>query len=208
MNPESTAALVLSAGCSERMRDFKPLMKLGGITILERVIRLFQSAGVSRIHVVAGHRASELTPLIGRWGARSVVNDRYAEGMFSSVTAGVSSLDETTASFFVLPVDVSLVRPATLSALLQAFPAGNDAICHPTFGGRRGHPPLIGGLHIRSILEWQEGGGLRALLSRLERHALDVAVVDEFIHQDMDHPEDYRRMADRLERRNISSRPR
>jgi CTP:molybdopterin cytidylyltransferase MocA len=92
------------------------------------------------------------------------------------------------------------VRPATLRALLQAFPAGADAICHPTFGGRRGHPPLIGGLHIRSILEWRGEGGLRALLTRLERHAFDVAVVDEFIHADMDTPEDYRRLAGLLER--------
>lgn len=199
MNPESATALVLSAGFSERMGDFKPLMKLGGMTILERVIRLFQSTGVSRIHVVVGHRASELTPLIDRWGARSVVNVRYTEGMLSSVRAGVSSLDEATESFFVLPVDISLVRPATLRALMLAFPAGADAICHPTFGGRRGHPPLIGGRHIRSILEWREEGGLRALLARLERHAFDVAVIDEFIHLDMDRPEDYRRMADRLE---------
>lgn len=84
MNPESAAALVLSAGSSERMGDFKPLIMLGGMTVLERVIRLFQSTRVSRIHVVVGHRSAELIPLIERWGARAVVNVRYAEGMFSS----------------------------------------------------------------------------------------------------------------------------
>jgi len=205
MNPESATAIVLSAGFSERMGDFKPLMMLGGMTILERVIRLFQSTGVSRIHAVVGHRADELTALIDRCGARSVVNERYAEGMFSSVAAGVSSLDEATEAFFVLPVDIPLVRPATLRALLQAFPSGTAAICHPAFGGRRGHPPLIGGHHIRSILEWREEGDLGALLTRLERHAVDVAVIDEFIHQDLDRPEDYRRMADRLESREAFS---
>jgi molybdenum cofactor cytidylyltransferase len=40
MNPESAAAIVLSAGFSERMGVFKPLMMLGGMTVLERVIRL------------------------------------------------------------------------------------------------------------------------------------------------------------------------
>jgi CTP:molybdopterin cytidylyltransferase MocA len=205
MNPEFATALVLSAGFSERMGDFKPLMMLGGMTILERVIRLFQSTGVSRIHVVVGHRAAELAPLIDRWGARSVVNVRYAEGMFSSVVSGVSSLDEGTELFFVLPVDIPLVRPATVRDLLQAFPAGAAAICHPTFGGRRGHPPLIGGHHIHRILEWREEGGLGALLTRSEQHAVDVAVVDEFIHHDMDRPEDYRCMADWLESREIFS---
>jgi molybdenum cofactor cytidylyltransferase len=112
--------------------------------------------------------------------------------------AGVSSLDEATKVFFVLPVDIPLMRPATVRDLLQAFPAGDAAICHPTIGGRRGHPPLIGGHHIPSIPHSREEGGLGALLTRLEQHAVDVAVVHEFIHQDMDRPEDYRRMADRL----------
>jgi len=206
MKPESASALVLSAGFSERMGDFKPMMMLGEMTILERVIRLFQSIGVNRIHVVIGHRAAELAPLIRRWGARGVMNARYAEGMFSSVVAGVSSLDAETKAFFVLPVDIPLVRPATLRELLRALPDGGLAICHPTFGGRRGHPPLIGGLHIRSILEWRRGGGLKALLSRLEQHASDVVVVDEFIHRDIDRPADYLSLADRLDNHQLFSR--
>jgi len=205
MNPESAAAIVLSAGFSERMGGFKPLMMLGGMTILERVIRLFHSVGVGRIHVVVGHRAAEVSPWIDRWGARSVVNARFAEGMFSSVAAGVSSLDAATASFFVLPVDIPLVRPATLRDLLQAFPAGSAAICHPTFAGRRGHPPLISAHHVPAILEWCGDGGLAALLARLERHAVDVAAVDEFIHRDMDRPEDFRSLTERLERREVFS---
>lgn len=205
MKPPSAAALVLSAGFSERMRDFKPLMKLGETTVLERVIGLFQAAGLSRIHVVVGHRAAEVIPLIERRGARSVVNTRYTEDMFSSVATGASSLDEETEAFFVLPVDIPLVRPASIRELLHAFPTGTNAICHPTFGGRRGHPPLIGRDHIDCLLTWRGTGGLAALLTRLEGHAVDVAVVDEFIHQDMDRPEDYRRLVDRLEDRKVFS---
>jgi CTP:molybdopterin cytidylyltransferase MocA len=201
MRPESAAALVLSAGLSKRMGDFKPLLQLGEMTVLERVIRLFQSVGVDRIHVVVGYRAAEVTPWVSRFGACSVMNPRYAEDMFSSVVAGVSSLDSKPGGFFVLPVDIPLVRPATLRDLLQAFPEGGEAICHPTFGGRRGHPPLIGAAHIPRILQWRRDGGLAAVLKDLEQHAVEVPVVDEFIHQDMDRPEDYRRMSELLERR-------
>ena len=205
MNPASAAALVLSAGFSERMGDFKPLMRLGEMTVLERAIGLFQTAGVSRIHVVVGHRAAEVIPLIESRGALSVVNARYAEDMFSSVAAGASNLDKETKAFFVLPVDIPLVRPASIRELLQAFPTKTNAICHPTFAGRRGHPPLIGRDHVGVILNWREGGGLAALLTRLERHAVDVDVVDEFIHRDMDRPEDYRLLIDRLKHRDVFS---
>ncbi|MFZ0131279.1 MAG: DVU_1551 family NTP transferase [Desulfobacterales bacterium] len=205
MNPEDVTGLILAAGFSQRMGDFKPLMRLGGMTVIERTIRLFQSAGVHRVLVVVGYRAQELIPLVEKCGAHVSINAQYEKGMFFSVAAGVAALDEATGAFFVLPVDIPLVRPATLRDLLAAFPAGDAAICHPSFGGRRGHPPLIGRRHIHAILTWAAPGGLGALLGRLERHALDVAVIDEFIHQDLDRPADFRRMADRLERRDVLS---
>jgi CTP:molybdopterin cytidylyltransferase MocA len=205
VNPASAAALVLSAGFSERMGDFKPLMTLGGETLLERAVRLFQSVGVGAVHVVVGHRAAELTSRVEGVGGCCVFNPAYAEGMFSSVVAGAASLAAGTEAFFVLPVDIPLVRPATLRDLLAALPPGGSAVCHPTFGGRRGHPPLIGGHHIQRILSWREDGGLAALLGRLEAHALDVPVVDEGIHLDMDRPEDHRYLVERLERRGVLS---
>jgi molybdenum cofactor cytidylyltransferase len=205
VNSASAAALVLSAGFSERMGDFKPLMTLGGETLLERAVRLFRSVGVKAVHVVVGHRAAQLTPRVEGLGARCVLNPAYAAGMFSSVVAGAASLAAGTEAFFVLPVDIPLVRPATLRELLAALPEGGTAVCHPTFGGRRGHPPLIGGRHIQRILSWREDGGLAALLGRLEAYALDVPVVDEGIHLDMDRPEDHRRLAERMERRGVLS---
>lgn len=205
MKPESVTAIVLAAGLSERMGDFKPLMRLGGMTVLERVIRLFQSAGVGRIHVVTGHRAAELTPLVDRCGGRSIVNARYREGMYASAAAGVSSLAGGAAAFFVLPVDIPLVRPATLRSLMGAFPDGGAAICHPTFQGRRGHPPLIGRHVSAAILNGQGNGGLKAVLERYESEAVGVPVADEFILLDLDGPDDYQRLCDRLKTRDILS---
>ncbi|MFZ0611019.1 MAG: DVU_1551 family NTP transferase [Desulfobacterales bacterium] len=205
MKPEGAAALILAAGFSQRMGDFKPLLDLGGLTVVERVIRLFRSTGVQCVLVVVGHRAQEVIPLIETCGARAISNTQYEKGMFSSVAVGVAALDEKTRAFFVLPVDIPLVRPATVRDLLAAFPAGDAAICHPTFGGRRGHPPLIGCRHKEAILKWGAPGGLGTLLGRLERHALEVAVIDKFIHQDLDRPEDYRRMVERFKRRDVLS---
>jgi CTP:molybdopterin cytidylyltransferase MocA len=126
--------------------------------------------------------------------------------MYSSVTVGVSSLDEDVECFFIIPVDIPLVRPATVRDLVKAYRSGTTTICYPTFGGRRGHPPLIGRRHIDSILQWRESGGLSTLLKRLEKHAVDVPVVDEFIHYDMDQPADYHHLVKRLKRREVFPR--
>lgn len=54
------AAVILAAGYSSRMGDFKPLMKLDGLTVIESAVGCFKRAGISDIMVVVGHRASEV----------------------------------------------------------------------------------------------------------------------------------------------------
>lgn len=198
------AAIILAAGKSTRMGCDKPLLPLGDRTVVERVVDLFQSAGITDVRVVVGHHAERLMPVVRLAGAMPVFNPRYAEGMFTSVTAGVSTLDSRCPGFFVLPVDVPLVREHTIRRLADAWrtgPADGDpktdggrAVLHPTFMGRRGHPPIVGGGHIREILQWSGDGGLRAYLSEQGGCAREIPVADRFILTDMDTPEDYRRI--------------
>jgi molybdenum cofactor cytidylyltransferase len=192
MTSGHVAAIVLAAGFSERMGEFKPLLTLSGKTTVERCVALFRDAGIDDVRVVTGHRGAELAPLLYRLGARIVVSPRYLEGMFSSVVAGVESLGAEVDAFFVLPVDVPLVRPATIRRLLEFYlqEQGADVI-YPCFRGMRGHPPLIAAGHAREIAAWQGGGGLKAALGQWEPAALDLDVADGNIVLDMDTPEDY-----------------
>jgi hypothetical protein len=86
------AAIVLAAGYSSRMAEFKPLLPLAGSTALERCIGLFCAACVAEVIVVLGHRAEELQPLAERAGARCIFNSRFEQGMFSSISAGSRAL--------------------------------------------------------------------------------------------------------------------
>jgi len=78
------AAIVLAAGYSSRMTDFKPLLPLAGSTAFERCIGLFRAAGVGEVIAVLGYRAEELQPLAERAGARCVFNPHFEQEMFSS----------------------------------------------------------------------------------------------------------------------------
>ena len=120
--------------------------------------------------------------------------------MFSSVTAGVATLGSEVDSFFVLPVDVPLVRPATIRRLLRFYWQEQGEVFYPRFLGKRGHPPLISSRHAREIAGWQGEGGLKAALAQWEPAALDVDVADENILLDMDTPEDYRLLREKVER--------
>ncbi len=204
INPENTSALILAAGYSSRMGSFKPLAKLGPMTAAERCINLFISAGVSDIRVVTGHRHAEIAELLDKLNVRHVLNPNFDEGMFSSVTAGLSSLESSSQAFFILPVDIPLVRKSSILQLLRAFDPIESGVVYPCFWGKRGHPPLINGELIREILKFDGNGGLRGYLK--QKMALNLEVPDENILTDMDLPQQYQALVNRLIGYDIPSR--
>jgi CTP:molybdopterin cytidylyltransferase MocA len=197
------------------MGRFKPLLPLGlgqtkeqnvlgpnimelnimGQNVLERQISLFQRPEIQDIQVVTGHRVEEIKRVTGAMGIKTVFNPDYAEGMFSSVLAGLRSLDSSTCdAFFVMPVDIPLVAPGTISLLLDAWKKNEPAVVYPKFQGKRGHPPLISMAIRDKILDWPGLQGLRGALECVEDLAMDVETPDRYILMDMDYPEDYEKI--------------
>jgi CTP:molybdopterin cytidylyltransferase MocA/HD superfamily phosphodiesterase len=201
----SIAAIILAAGLSSRMRRFKPLLPLGNETVIERACTLYRRAGIHDIRVVTGHRAQELEPLLKMLDVRAVANQRYREGMFASVMAGVATVGPEVEAFFVLPVDIPLVRSATVRRLVTAFRAGSRDIVYPCFRGERGHPPLIRAGLAEKILLWNGNDGLKGALAQWEQQACDVEVADSHILADMDTPADYRLLRKRADSLEIPS---
>ena len=100
------AAIILAAGYSERMGRFKPLLDLDGRPVIARVVDTFVRAGIRDVRVIAGYNKDVLTPVLEDLGVRVIVNDNYADGMFTSVLAAVKSLESGVKAFFLLPADI------------------------------------------------------------------------------------------------------
>jgi putative nucleotidyltransferase with HDIG domain len=200
------AAIVLAAGYSSRMVDFKLLLPFAGSTALERCVGLFHAAGVAEVIAVLGHRAEELQPLAERAGARCVLNPHFEQEMFSSIAAGSRALPSWVEAAFVLPADIPLVRPHTIRQLAAAFVQRRAVIVYPVFEGRRGHPPLIARKILAEAAEEGAAGPLSDLLARHESEAIDLLVADQGIHLDMDTPADYDELRAIAECRDIPTR--
>ncbi|HEX7512942.1 MAG TPA: NTP transferase domain-containing protein, partial [Candidatus Methylomirabilis sp.] len=82
------AAVVLAAGFSRRMGAFKPLLPFGATSILQQILWTMRNAGVGTLRVVVGSNAHLVIPILERDSVRWVMNERYAEGMYSSVQTG------------------------------------------------------------------------------------------------------------------------
>ncbi len=184
-------AVILAAGLSTRMGDFKPLLSIGPRTLLGHAINLFQICGIADIVVVKGHKSQALQQELDRYHCPSVLNEQFADGMFSSVRTGLKVLDPANKAFFLLPVDIPLVQPSTVLTLLTAMNQAPSALVfYPVYRSRRGHPPLIRFDLAAEILSFDDQGGLQALLKKHHRHARNVLVNDPFILLDADTPDD------------------
>ena len=82
--------IILAAGFSTRMGRFKPMLPFGGKSVLAHVIDTWHRAGVHQVVVVGGFK-KELTGRCARaCGALFTENPKPEDGMFSSVTAGLT----------------------------------------------------------------------------------------------------------------------
>jgi CTP:molybdopterin cytidylyltransferase MocA len=197
------AAIILAAGQSRRMGEFKPLLPLGEITVLEHGIALFRKAGIRDLRVVTGHEGERLEPLLQSLKIPRVDNPLYREGMFTSIQTALRTLPEEVTAFFLLPVDIPLVRPSTVKTLLRAWHTSRHGIIQPIFNGVYGHPPLISTRYRDIILNAKGEGGLKKLLGTFSEDTLELEISDEYVLLDMDTPEDYSLLCHRWNRQGI-----
>ncbi|MDX9835927.1 MAG: NTP transferase domain-containing protein [Desulfobulbus sp.] len=207
------SGVVLAAGLSSRMGTLKPLLPLDPEALrtpLGLCLDLFHGSHINEVVVVTGHRREEVSAAARAAGARVVHNRDFARGMYTSIRAGVAGLRENTDGFFLLPVDIPLVRCGTVRLLTQAFTQEPASVLHPVFAGRRGHPPLIAAELIPRICDQEEpAGGLRTLLAWVEAdqpgQVREIQVADRFIHLDMDTPAEHAACVQQFVRRDWPS---
>ena len=122
--------------------------------------------------------------------------ERAAETRRAARSDGLESGEAVALDAIVsAPVDVPLVAPATVRALVEAWMRTRAAVVRPADGSRHGHPvvfdrALFGELR-RAV---DEPDGARAVVRRNLERVLDVAVADQGAFVDIDGAEDYRRV--------------
>ncbi|TIC81948.1 NTP transferase domain-containing protein [Nocardioides sp. GY 10127] len=156
--------LVLAAGAGSRRGQPKALAADERGDWLPRATAVLRAAGCDPVVVVLG-AAPEAAALLGD-GSRVVVAADWAEGQGASLRAGLEALGATDA-------EVALVTLVDLPDLTGAVAArvagcadGPAALARATFGGRPGHPVLLGRDHWPGVLALAAGdAGARPYLA-------------------------------------------
>ena len=181
-------AVITAAGKSSRMGSFKPLLKIGNLTVAEQVVQNFHAAGIRDIVLVTGNNAEELERNLKHLGLVFLRNDRYEYNeMFDSVKIGLNYLKDTCDKVFLTPVDVPLFTTDTVKALLQSKANIGIPVCR----GETGHPIILDINAINKILVYSGEGGLRDAMASLSLDVEHIETGDEGILYDMNTQADY-----------------
>ena len=199
MSPSSSkpvvSAIVLAAGESRRMGRPKQLLRLGDRTLLDLALDNVRQSSAEEIILVLGSSAAEIKQQVATKGLKVVVNPAYAEGMGSSLRAGIAAVDPNTQAALIVLADQPLVRPATLDRLIEHHRSTGAQIVIPTYNGFRGNPVLLDRSVFREVMEIRGDIGCRAIFGGHTENISKLEVADVGILLDVDTGGDLEKLA-------------
>ena len=181
-------AVIVAAGMSSRMGDFKPMLNIGSISIAQRLVATFHQAGVTKIVVVTGYNAQLLERHLANSGLVFLRNENYATTqMFDSAKIGLGYLKDKCDRILFTPVDIPLFTALTVTELIES---GAELAC-PVCQGQTGHPLLIASSLVDGLLTDSGEGGLQGAIRRCGTEMARIPVDDAGTLHDADTPADY-----------------
>lgn len=182
-------AVIVAAGMSSRMGEFKPLLNIGSISIAQRIVATFHQAGVTKIAVVTGYNAPLLERHLANSGLVFLRNEDYATTqMFDSAKIGLSYMKDKCERILFTPVDVPLFTAMTVTELIES----DAPLCCPVCESKTGHPLLIATSLVDTLLSDNGEGGLQGAIARCGTEMKQIPVEDPGVLHDADTPADYK----------------
>lgn len=187
---KDVAAIVLAAGRSRRMGQFKPLLPFGDRTVIDHCIDNLRRGGVENIVVVVGHRAADLQNHLETANVVFAVNPEPDSEMSDSIARGLSQIPSNTKAILITPVDHPAVPAAVVARIIESWQKGAGLVV-PTWDGHGGHPVLVDSAFRNKLLGLHPSRGLRGLFESHRGQVTRLSVDSPYIARDMDTWDDY-----------------
>lgn len=196
-------ALLISAGYSGRMGDFKPLIKLEDKTFISTITEKLLSV-CKEVTVVTGYRNFDVEEEIRKTfqseckeqapRVKCVFNPDYKDGMFSSVQAGLASMQNSDWVFFHF-VDQPGMPQNFYEELVAQVEDKYDWI-QPVYEMKEGHPVLFKNTIIPKVLESPSNYRMKLIRGDDEVRKKYWFTGYDFILEDIDTQDDLKKFLD------------
>jgi molybdenum cofactor cytidylyltransferase len=182
------SGLVLAAGKSSRLGQPKQLLPYRGTTLLDATLQVARSCGFDQLLVTVGGASQAVQDAVDLTGVEVVVNEEFATGCSSSISAAISVVDPRSTGIVLMLGDQPGVTPDAVRRLIAGASESPLGVCH--YSDERGHPFWF---HRDVFPDLRTLHGDKAVWKLLESGRYDVADVeiDGPVPLDVDTWEDY-----------------
>ncbi len=185
------AAIILAAGRSTRMGGpNKLLAELGGRPLVRIVTEQALASKAKGVIVVTGHQAELVEKALHGLNVKFVRNPDFAEGLASSVKAGIAAVPGDADGAVVCLGDMPMISAQLIDHLIEAFaPDRGNLIAVPVSDGRRGNPVLWSRRFFNELMTLDGDIGARHLIAKHSEAVAEVPVEDFGAFLDIDTPQ-------------------
>ena len=191
-------AVILAAGSSSRFGKPKQLVPFQGQTLLERAVSAAIKGGCTPVIVVTGSDAADVAVAIS--AARSIVVENYewAEGVGTSIRAGMQRLIDVAPEVeaaVLLVCDQPFVSGETVAILQQRWRETGKAIVASRYSNTLGVPALFSNVCFQDLLSLQKDTGAKPIILANRERVAEVPFPEGAF--DIDTIRDYQELTSR-----------
>jgi molybdenum cofactor cytidylyltransferase len=185
------AAVVLAAGRSTRMGGpNKLLAELGGKPLVRIAAEQALASRANPVIVVTGHERERVEAALADLDVHIVHNPNYADGLGTSLRAGVAAVPAEADGVIVCLGDMPQVTAGLIDRLIAAYDAEKGAlVIAPTRGGQRGNPVLWARRFFPDLMAIAGDVGARNVLANYGEAVVEVPVSESGPFLDIDTPD-------------------
>ena len=185
------AGLVLAAGRSTRMGGPNKLLEeINGRALVRIATDHVLASGARPVIVVTGHQRERVERALAGLAVTFVHNPDFAEGLSTSLKAGLGALPGENDGALVLLADMPRVDANLIDSLIDAFdPARGALVVVPTFDGKRGNPVLWSRRFFADLMTLQGDVGARHLIGSHAEAVTELPASGSAVLTDVDTPD-------------------
>ncbi|GAA4087198.1 nucleotidyltransferase family protein [Mucilaginibacter panaciglaebae] len=186
-----TALLILAAGASNRLGFPKQTLLYKGKTLIEHAIEVGLKSKCQSVTIVLGANVDSIETGIKHYPVNIIQNNNWADGMASSIKAGIEVLKENpdTENVVIMLCDQPFVNRALIDSMLYKQQETGKKIVACAYNDTLGVPVLFNKSFFTELLMLQGKEGAKKIINNhpddvvavsFEKGAIDIDTLNDY----------------------------